>query len=72
MGFFRVLFERGKRARTTPPEPAPDGVDPPGDSASVAGLVEGTTQAEAEFRMLWVSLMAAAIGLAGGFIAYLL
>ncbi len=72
MGLFRVLFERGKRARTTPPEPAPDAVEQPGRSASVAGLVEGTTQADAEFRMLLVSLMAAGIGLAGGLIAYLL
>jgi CIC family chloride channel protein len=40
--------------------------------ASVAGLSSSSAQPAAQFRMLMVSLLAAAIGLAAGFIAFLL
>jgi H+/Cl- antiporter ClcA len=43
-----------------------------GVSASVAGLVKGPVASEANFRLLWVSLLAAVIGVAAGAIAYLL
>ncbi|MGZ4815365.1 MAG: chloride channel protein [Terriglobales bacterium] len=43
-----------------------------GVSASVAGLVKGPVATEANFRMLWVSLLSALIGIAAGIIAYLL
>ena len=43
-----------------------------GISASVSGLVKGPVATEANFRMLWVSLLAAVIGVAAGVIAYLL
>jgi H+/Cl- antiporter ClcA/CBS domain-containing protein len=43
-----------------------------GVSASVAGLVLGPVATEANFRLLWVSLLAAVIGVAAGAIADLL
>jgi CIC family chloride channel protein len=43
-----------------------------GISASISGLVKGPIKAESNFRMLTVSLLAAAIGIAAGVIAFLL
>ena len=40
--------------------------------ASVTGLVENPVSTESSFRMLWVSCLAALIGVAAGVIAYLL
>lgn len=51
---------------TTDPDVAPE------RSASVAGLADVPVQPAARFRMLLVSLLAAAIGLGAGVIAYLL
>ena len=48
-----------------------DGPDPHGRSGAVAGLVTGPTSAS-KFRMLLVSVLAAAIGGAAGVIAFLL
>ncbi len=41
-------------------------------SASMAGLVEGAVPPAAQFRTLWVSLLAAIIGLVAGGVAFLL
>lgn len=41
-------------------------------SASVTGLVQNPVTAETNFRMLWVSVLSAGIGIAAGIIAYLL
>ncbi|HVZ18737.1 MAG TPA: chloride channel protein, partial [Terriglobales bacterium] len=43
-----------------------------GVSASVAGLVKGPVATEANFRLLWVSLLSVIIGVAAGVIAFLL
>jgi CIC family chloride channel protein len=43
-----------------------------GVSASVAGLVKGPAVTESRFRMLWVSILAAIIGVVAGLIAFLL
>ena len=71
--WFRALFARNRNA--APDFSGAPGAEPVADAeptVSVTGLVEGTVQPEAEFRMLLISLMAAAIGLASGFVAYLL
>ncbi len=41
-------------------------------SPSIAGMVEGTVAPAAEFRTMWVSLLAAIIGLGAGVIAFFL
>ncbi len=41
-------------------------------SAAIAGLVEGEVPPAAQFRTLWVALLAACIGLAAGVVAYCL
>ncbi len=42
------------------------------ETGSIAGIAEGSRQPEAQFRMLTISLLAVAIGIGAGIIAYLL
>ncbi len=70
--WLRELRDRMKRAGKAPVAPAADAPKSTRWNASIAGLVEETVQPQAEFRMLLMSLMAAAIGIASGFVALLL
>ena len=70
--WLRGVLDRIKRTGKPPVLSASDAPKATRWNASVAGLVEETVQPQAEFRMILMSLMAAVIGVASGFIAYLL
>ncbi len=58
------LFPRGPITRTQQSRDS--------ETGSIAGIAEGLLQPEAQFRMLTISLLAVAIGIGAGIIAYLL
>ncbi|MGI9102022.1 MAG: chloride channel protein [Terriglobales bacterium] len=62
----------GQRPSLVPGAENGNRTEAPALSASVAGLIEGPVPSAAKFRMLLVSVLAAAVGAAAGVIAYFL